>query len=126
VCRGRSNACNPLALQIDKNLGNPVVKKVWVRTLADHRGIRLLSANKELFKLYDVKLTMSTAYHPQTDGQTKRVNQCLEMYLRCAVHDAPKQWKNWLSLAELWYNSSYHSSLGCSPLHYMAMNPIYL
>jgi hypothetical protein len=29
VCRGRSNACNPLALRIDKNLGNPVVKKVW-------------------------------------------------------------------------------------------------
>jgi hypothetical protein len=43
VCRGRSNACNPLALRIDKNIGNPVVKKVWVRTLADRRGIRLLS-----------------------------------------------------------------------------------
>jgi hypothetical protein len=45
VCRGRSNACNPLALRIDKNLGNPVVKKVWVRTLADRRGIHLLSVN---------------------------------------------------------------------------------
>jgi hypothetical protein len=43
VCRGRSNACNPLAPRIDKNIGNPVVKKVWVRTLADRRGIRLLS-----------------------------------------------------------------------------------
>jgi hypothetical protein len=49
VCRGRSNACNPLAPQIDKNLGNPVVEKVWVRTLADRRGIRLLSVNKPLF-----------------------------------------------------------------------------
>jgi hypothetical protein len=49
VCRGRSNACNPLASRIDKNLGNPVVKKVWVRTLADRRGIRLLSVNKPLF-----------------------------------------------------------------------------
>jgi hypothetical protein len=48
VCRGRSNACNPLAPRIDKNLGNPVVKKVWVRTLADRRGIRLLSINKPL------------------------------------------------------------------------------
>jgi hypothetical protein len=45
VCRGRSNACNPLAPRIDKNLGNPVVKKVWARTLADCRGIRLLSVN---------------------------------------------------------------------------------
>jgi hypothetical protein len=45
VSRGRSNACNPLAPRIDKNLGNPVVKKVWVCTLADRRGIRLLSVN---------------------------------------------------------------------------------
>jgi hypothetical protein len=70
---------------------------------------------KELFKLYKVQLNFSTAYHPQTDGQTERVNQCVEMYLRCAVQDSPKQWKAWLSLAELWYNSAFHSSLGCSP-----------
>jgi len=36
------------------------------------------------------------------------------MYLRCAVNEAPKQWKSWLALAELWYNSNYHTSLGCS------------
>ena len=52
---------------------------------------------------------------PQTDGQTERVNQCLEMFLRCSVHNSPKEWKSWLSLAELWYNSSFHTSLGCSP-----------
>jgi len=56
---------------------------------------------KELFKLYDIQLQLSTAYHPQTDGQTERVNQCLEMYLRCAVYDSPKQWHSWLALAEL-------------------------
>jgi hypothetical protein len=70
---------------------------------------------KELFSLMGTKLIMSSAYHPQTDGQTERVNQCLEMYLRCAVHDDPKQWKSWLAQAEFWYNSSHHSSLGCSP-----------
>jgi len=43
------------------------------------------------------------------------VNQCLEMYLRCVVQDAPKTWTTWLSLAELWYNSRYHTSFGCSP-----------
>ena len=48
---------------------------------------------KELFKLYRVNLQLSTAYHPQTDGQSERVNQCLEMYLRCAVHNSPKSWK---------------------------------
>ena len=70
---------------------------------------------KQLFTLYKVELKLSTAYHPQTDGQSKRVNQCLEMYLRCVVHDSPSKWKSWLSLAELWYNTSFHSSLGCSP-----------
>jgi hypothetical protein len=58
---------------------------------------------------------MSTAYHPQTDGQTERVNQCLEMYLRCVVQDNPKEWSKWLPLAEFWYNSTHHTSLGCTP-----------
>jgi len=48
---------------------------------------------KELFKLYKVKLNMSTAYHPQSDGHKERVNQCLEMYLRLAVQDDPKTWE---------------------------------
>jgi hypothetical protein len=70
---------------------------------------------KELFSLFDTSLLISSSYHPQTDGQTERVNQCLEMYLRCAVQDSPKTWKVWLPLAELWYNSSFHSAIGCSP-----------
>lgn len=39
------------------------------------------------------------------------------MYLRCAIHNDPKQWKSWLSQAEFWYNSAHHSSLGCSPFY---------
>lgn len=70
---------------------------------------------KELFKKHKVELNFTTAYHPQSDGQTERVNQCLEMFLRCAVQDSPKNWKAWLSLAQLWYNYSFHSSLGRSP-----------
>jgi ribosomal protein L21E len=69
----------------------------------------------ELFKLLKTNLKLSSAYHPQTDGQTKHMNQCLEMFLRCSVQETPKQWAKWLPLAELWYNTSFHSSLKCSP-----------
>lgn len=69
---------------------------------------------------------MSTAYHPQTDGQSERVNQCVEMYLRCAVHVNPHKWHSWLALAEFWYNTNYHSSLGCSPFKALyGYNPNY-
>jgi hypothetical protein len=72
---------------------------------------------KQLFQHLGTKLKFTTAYHPQTDGQSERVNQCLEMFLRCAVHDAPKQWRRLLPMAELWYNSYFHTALGCSPFH---------
>ena len=55
---------------------------------------------KELFSLSDTKLLMSSSYHPQTDGQTKRLNQCLEAFLRCSVHSFPTKWSKWLPLAE--------------------------
>ena len=70
---------------------------------------------KKLFRLSQTELQMSTAYHPQTDGQIERVNQCLEGYLRCTVHVCPTKWKDWLPLAEYWYNTSYHSSLNRTP-----------
>jgi hypothetical protein len=70
---------------------------------------------KELFRLAQVQLCMSSAFHPQFDGQTERVNQCLETFLRCFVHLCPKQWLRWIPLVEFWYNSSFHSALGRSP-----------
>lgn len=70
---------------------------------------------QELFKLADVKLNMSSSYHPQTDGQTERLNQCLEGFLRCTVHAALSKWSNWLSQAQHWYNTSFHSALNKSP-----------
>uniref|UniRef100_A0A8R7VJB4 Tf2-1-like SH3-like domain-containing protein n=1 Tax=Triticum urartu TaxID=4572 RepID=A0A8R7VJB4_TRIUA len=39
----------------------------------------------------------------------------MEMYLRCAVHDSPRKWRRWLPMAEFWYNSTFHSSLNCTP-----------
>ena len=63
----------------------------------------------------DTALHMSLAYHPQTDGQTERLNQCLERFLRCMVHSCPKKWAALLPLAEYWYNTPFHSALGCTP-----------
>lgn len=70
---------------------------------------------KDIFAALKVELRYSTAYHPQTDGQTERINQCLETYLRCMTTTAPSKWFSWLSLAEFWYNSTYHTSLKMSP-----------
>jgi hypothetical protein len=70
---------------------------------------------RQLFKLADTTLNLSSSYHPQTDGQTERLNQCLETYLRCLVHANPHKWSAWLPQAEYWYNTNFHSSLGRSP-----------
>lgn len=70
---------------------------------------------QELFSLVGTDLNMSTANHPQTDGQTERVNQCLEIYLRCFVHSCPKKWSKWLASAQYWYNTADHSATGVSP-----------
>ncbi|WVZ77328.1 LOW QUALITY PROTEIN: hypothetical protein U9M48_025207 [Paspalum notatum var. saurae] len=78
---------------------------------------------QELFKLTDTTLNMSSSYHPQTDGQTERLNQCLETYLRCMVQACPSKWLSWLSLAEFWYNTTYHSALGYSPFEVLYGHP---
>jgi hypothetical protein len=61
------------------------------------------------------KLIRSSAYHPQTDGQTERVNQILKDMLRACAIDCDKNWDKYLSLAEFAYNNSYQSSLKMAP-----------
>lgn len=70
---------------------------------------------KTLFKLSRVQLHMSTAHHPQTDGQSERVNKCVETYLRCMTHLKPSKWVKWLPPAEWWYNSNYHQTIKMTP-----------
>ena len=61
------------------------------------------------------KLNLSTAYHPQTDGQTERVNRILEDLLRACIIDFGGSWEDHLHLAEFSYNNSYQASLKMSP-----------
>jgi hypothetical protein len=68
-----------------------------------------------IFRATGTQLRMSTANHPETDGQTERVNQSLECYLRCFISAHPHQWTKWLPLCEFQYNTNWHSSLGKTP-----------
>lgn len=57
-----------------------------------------------LFEKLRVAMLYSSAYHPQSDGQTERLNQCLEAYLRCFFSEKPSSWRKWLAMAEHWYH----------------------
>lgn len=78
---------------------------------------------KELSKQAGTQLKMSSAYHPQTDGTTERVNQCVEAHLHCFVHVCPHRWFHWLHLAEFWYNTSQHLALSSSPFEVLYGHP---
>ena len=68
-----------------------------------------------LHEAMGTKLNFSTAFHPQTDGQTERTNQTLEDMLRSCVMDFGGSWDEHLHLVEFSYNNSYHSSIGVAP-----------
>ena len=70
---------------------------------------------KELCCRLRVERNPLTAYHPQTDGQTERVNQELKQYLRLYCNYRQNDWAEWLSIAEFSYNNWIHSSMGQSP-----------
>ena len=88
----------------------------------------------EVMRLLEVSQDMSTAYHPETEGQTEQVHQVLEQYLRmyCSWHQ--KNWMDLLPYVEFCYNNTVHSStritpfyaaLGYHPWHnYLAVNVI--
>jgi len=70
---------------------------------------------RELMRLVGAKLHMTSAFHPQSDGQTEAANKVIVMYLRCFTGDRPRQWLRWLPWAEYIYNTAYQSSLRDTP-----------
>ena len=68
--------------------------------VSDRNWIFTSNMWQAFFKALQVKLRFSSAYHPQSDGQTERVNQCVENYLRCMVFQQPRKWASWLPMAE--------------------------
>jgi hypothetical protein len=102
--------------------------RVFIKDVVANHGMpaQLISDRDKLFKSnfwialmehLGVKHKMSTAYHPQTDGQTERLNQTLEQYLRCYVNDRQDNWIALLPLAQIAYNQSPTTTTGTSPFY---------
>jgi len=70
---------------------------------------------QELNGMLGIKSKLSTAFHPQTDEQTERIDQELEQYLRMFIDHRQEQWPEWLGTAEFVYNNKTHSSTKISP-----------
>ena len=84
------------------------------------RGPQFASAfAQELARLLQYDVALSTAYHPQTDGETERVNQELETYLRLFSANKPEEWSNLLPMAEFAHNSATHSITQKTPFFLM-------
>jgi hypothetical protein len=88
------------------------------RTIVSDRDPRFTSDFwKELFKILGVRLTPSTAYHPETDGQTERVNRTLGQVLRAYVGYRQDDWDQWLPMVEFAYNNAKQASTGLTPFY---------
>ena len=70
---------------------------------------------KELCRLLRIELAHSTAYHPQTNGQTERVNQEMEQFLWLFVNEQQDDWDELLPIGEFAYNNHIHSSIQQTP-----------
>ena len=86
------------------------------RTIVSDRGPQFTARFLEhLHKILGTNLVRSSAYHPQTSGQTEWVNQILEDMLRACVISSKGSWDKWLPLAEFSYNNSYQESIKMAP-----------
>jgi hypothetical protein len=86
------------------------------KTIVSDRGPQFVSKFwEELHKSLGTKLLHSLAYHPQTSGQSERVNQIIEDMLRACVLEFPQKWDDCLPLAEFSYNNSYQERIKMAP-----------
>ena len=85
-------------------------------SVVSNRGLQFAAElTKELNQMLGVETKLSTVFHPQTDGQTKRMNQELEQYLRFFIDYKQKDQPEWLASAEFAVNNKTHSATKVSP-----------
>jgi len=78
--------------------------------ISDHRPQFVARFTRELYHLLGIKLASSTAWHPQTDGQTEHVNQELDQYLRLFMNERQDNWYDLLPMAEFQHNNYINST----------------
>ncbi|GJV37611.1 putative reverse transcriptase domain-containing protein [Tanacetum coccineum] len=88
---------------------------VPISIISDHDSHFTSRFWQSLQSALGTQLDMSTAYHPETDGQSERTIQTLEDMLRACVIDFGKGWEKHLPLVEFSYNNSYHASIKAAP-----------
>ena len=82
-----------------------------LQSIISNRGPQFMAElMRELNRMLGIKNKMLIVFYPQTDGQTKRVNQELEQYLRMFIDHRQEQWLDWLGTAEFTYNNKAHLS----------------
>jgi len=86
------------------------------KSIVSDRGLQFIAGIIwELNRMLGIKSKLSTAFHPQTNRQTERVNQELEQYLRMFIDHRQEQWPDWLGTAEFAYNNKTYSSTKVLP-----------
>ena len=105
------------ALRVANLFINVVVRRHGFpkKLVSDRDPVFLNQVWEDILRLSGTKLNFSTAYHPQSDGQTEVRNRGLEQYLRAFIADQPSKWANFIPWAELALNCFYHDGLKMSP-----------
>ena len=86
-----------------------------LKTVSDRGSLFTGRFLSQLYARLNIKGSFSSGYHPQTDGQTERINQILEQYLRVFLDERQSNWADLLPLAEFAYNNAHQESIKTSP-----------
>ncbi|KAB5587867.1 Retrotransposable element Tf2 [Ceratobasidium theobromae] len=103
------------------NVANLFITHIWKihglpkKAISDRGPNFNAKVLKQIYKRLDIKPSFSTAYHPQTDGQTERLNQVVEIYLRHYTSHRQHNWAALLPMAEFAYNNGTQASTGKTP-----------
>ena len=112
ACKLKINGKQTGVLALNMLLPHGAVPK----SIVSDRDVRFTgSCWGQMWSHMGARLDMSTAYHPQSDGQTERTNRTIQTMLRMYVTDRKGDWEDWLQMAAAAYNSTVHESTGKTP-----------